>query len=394
MVKEIFDMAKFEDLSALLQQAVANGPAGCGCAVAKDGEILYQGYFGYADIEEKRPITEGTVYRLYSLSKVIVCTAAMILFERGKFLLNEPVYEYIPEYKDVQVLVTEPNGNVHTEKAKNPILIKHAFSMTAGLPYHFGESRSALRMREIKDELTKKYGKYDIVTEAKAMAAVPLQFEPGTQWLYGYGHDIVAALIQVISGKTVGQFLQDEIFGPLDMKDTGYRYHGDIESRMVSFYRKNDKGEMTKIPGFEDKLHQPDAIYEAGGFGLFSTVIDYLKFSQMLANGGVYKGNRIIGRKTIDLMRTNQLNEEQLNYFRNSYLAGYGYGLGVRTLMSLSDGHSNGSVGEFGWTGALGTYVSIDPKEGFSVVYMHQMDPNMEEYYHLRVRAVANGCLE
>jgi CubicO group peptidase (beta-lactamase class C family) len=136
-------------------------------------------------------------------------------------------------------------------------------------------------------------------------------------------------------------------------------------------------------------------VYESGGGGLFSNVRDYIKFSQMLANGGVYKGKRIIGRKTIDLMRTNQLNSTQLLDFNknNIYLSGYGYGLGVRTLMSINESNFNSSIGEFGWTGALGTYVSIDPSEGFSLVYMHQMIPNMEEYYHLRVRSVAYGCL-
>lgn len=387
-------MARFEDLSGLLEKFVKQGPAGCGCAVAKDGRTLYQGYFGYADIEEKRPVTEDTVYRLFSMTKVVICTAAMMLFERGKFLLNEPIYEYFPEYRDTQVFVTEPNGNVHIEKAKNPILIKHAFCMAVGLPYPSLDSPTARQMIAVQDELEKKYGKYDIVTEVKAMASIPIAFNPGTQWLYGYGHDIVAGLIQLISGKTVGQFLQDEIFGPLDMNDTGYRYDKDIEKRMASFYKKNDKGEMLKICGPFDQFHQLGEIYESGGAGLYSTVNDYLKFSQMLANGGVYNGKRIIGRKTIDLMRTNHLNGEQLLDFENSYLSGYGYGLGVRTLMDTARGHSNGSVGEFGWTGMLGTYLSIDPKEGFSVVYMHQMDPNMEEYYHLRVRAVANGCLE
>ena len=249
-------------------------------------------------------------------------------------------------------------------------------------------------MEKVKAELAKKHGKYDIVTEVRAMGSVPIAFEPGTRWLYGYGHDIVAALIQVVSGKTVGQFLQDEIFDPLGMKDTGYRYKGDIEQRMISHYNRDEDGNYKKMPGFLDEFHQPDAICEMGGAGLYSTVRDYLKFSQMLANGGVYNGQRIIGRKTIDLMRSNHLNEEQLKDFRNSYLAGYGYGLGVRTMMDIAEGHSNGSPGEFGWTGALGTYVSIDPSEKSSIVYMHQMLPNMEEYHHLRVRAVANGCLE
>jgi len=387
-------MAKFDDLTALLKQFVKDGPAGCGCAVAKNGDTLYEGYFGYADLEDQRPITEETVYRLYSMTKVIICTAAMILFERGKFLLNEPIYAYFPEYKDTQVVVTGPDGSFHTRKASSPMLIKHAFSMAVGMPYAMGNSPTAQAMAKVKDELTKKYGKYDIVTEVKAMGSVPVAFDPGTHWLYGYGHDIVAGLIQVISGKTVGQFLQEEIFDPLGMKDTGYRFRDDIESRLAAYYQREDDGTMKKAPSFFDPYHQPDAIYESGGAGLYSTVRDYLKFSQMLANGGCLNGQRIIGRKTIDLMRANHLNKDQLKDFTDSYLAGYGYGLGVRTLMSTAEGHSNGSVGEFGWTGYMGTYTSIDPAEGFSLVYMHQMNPNMEEYHHLRVRAVANGCLK
>lgn len=387
-------MAKFDDLSTLLKEFVKNGPAGCGCAVAKDGKTLYEGYFGYADLEEKKPITEDTIYRLFSMTKVVICTAAMMLFERGKYLLNEPIYEYIPEYKDTKVFVTDPNGNLHVEKARNPMLIKHAFSMAVGMPYPHGDSPTSRQMAKVKEELTKKHGKYDIVTEAKAMASVPVAFEPGTHWLYGYGHDIVAALIQIISGKTVGEFLHEEIFGPLGMDSTGYRFHDGIEERMASYYKRDEDGNLTKIDGTLDAFHQPDAIYESGGAGLYSTINDYLKFTQMLANGGCYNGERIIGRKTIDLMRANQLNEAQLKDFTNSYLAGYGYGLGVRTLMSTAQGHSNGSVGEFGWTGALGTYTSIDPRERFSIVYMHQMNPNMEEYHHLRVRAVANGCMD
>ncbi len=387
-------MAGFDDLSALLKQFVKDGTPGCGCAVAKDGKTLYQGYYGYADLEEKRPIAEDTIYRLFSLTKVVMCTAALILFERGKFLLNEPVYEYFPEYRDTQVFFKGNDGTYHVKKSDSPMLIKHVFTMSAGLPYEFEDSPTAKELIRVKDELQKKYGKYDIVTEVKAVGSVPVEFEPGTHWRYGYGHDIIAGLIQVISGKTVGQFLQDEIFGPLGMENTGYRFRNGNEARMASFYRRDESGGMKKIPGILDEFHEPDAMYEGGGVGLYSSVNDYLKFSQMLANGGIYNGKRIMGRKTIDLMRSNHLTNDQLKDFKGSYLAGYGYGLGVRTLMSTAGGHSNGTVGEFGWTGMAGTYVSIDPHEGFSVVYMHQMNPNMEEYHHLRVRAVANGCLE
>jgi len=395
MQRGVSNMAKFDDLSRLLNSFVGSGLPGCACAVAKDGEILWEGYFGYADMERKIPMNEGSVFRLASMTKVIVCTAALILYERGKFLLSDPVYEYIPEYKETYVYVKDNNGDLKIEKAKNPVLVKHAFTMTVGLPYPFRESPTAIEMRKVREELTKKYGKYDIVTEAKAMASVPQEFEPGTRWLYGYGHDIVAALIQVISGKKVSEFLKEEIFEPLGMNDTAYRYFGDIEERMVACYRKKEDGTFERTKGLLDEYHERDAVYESGGGGLFSTVRDYIKFSQMLANGGVYKGKRIIGRKTIDLMRTNQLNSTQLLDFNknNIYLSGYGYGLGVRTLMSINESNFNSSIGEFGWTGALGTYVSIDPSEGFSLVYMHQMIPNMEEYYHLRVRSVAYGCL-
>ncbi|GHT97248.1 serine hydrolase [Spirochaetia bacterium] len=391
-------MSRYDHLSRPLKQFSENGPAGCACALARDGKILYEGYYGYADKEAGIPINESTVYRLYSMTKVLVCTAALLQFERGKFLLNEPLYEYFPEYRKPLVVKDTSFGWAYggpaLEEAEAPMLIKHAFTMAVGLPYPNGETPSAIAMKQVRQKLEAQYGKFDLQTDIKAMAAVPLAFEPGTHFLYGYGHDLVAGLVEVTSGKTIGQFLKDEIFDPLGMGDTGYRYFGDIKSRMAALYRRDEDGTLTKIDGFMDKNHEPDAVYESGGAGLFSTVKDYLKFTQMMARGGVYEGQRIIGRKTIDLMRRNHLNEEQLRDFACSYQAGYGYGLGVRTMMDPAAGGSNGSIGEFGWTGFAGTWTFIDPAEGFSGVYMHQMLPNREEYHHHRVRAAAYGCLE
>jgi CubicO group peptidase (beta-lactamase class C family) len=385
-------MSKPADLTRLLDEFVKNGPSGCGAAVAQNGKILFEGYAGLADLETRRPITVDTTYRLFSMTKVIICTAAMILYERGQFLLNEPIAQYIPEFAHPKVVVTDHNGAQTLVDAKDPMLVKHAFMMAVGLPYHFGDSLTAQGIRKVQKELTEKYGHYDVVTEAKAVGLnVPIAFEPGSHWLYGYGHDIVAALIQVISGKTVGQFLKDEIFTPLGMASTGYRFWGDMEGRMATMYQKEADGSLKKTIGLLDQYHRPEAKYEMGGAGLFSTVGDYLKFSQMLACGGAYEGKQIIGSATIDLMRTNHLSEVQLKDFQNSYLGGYGYGLGVRTMIDKAGGHSNTSLGEFGWTGAAGTYTFIDPSRGLSGVYMHQMSPNMEEFHHHRFRAVANG---
>lgn len=385
-------MAKFTDLDKLLQQFAGSTVPGCGCVVAQNGKVLYEGYYGSANLETGKPVTADTVYRLFSMTKVIICTAAMIQFERGKFLLNEPYYNYFPEYRNTQVAEIIPNGAVSIRPAKSPMLVRDTFNMAVGLPYPSGDSYTEQKMREVREMLAAK-GKYTLQDDVRAMAAVPVRYDPGTHWSYGFGHEMVAALIEATSGMTVGEFLKKEIFEPLGMEDTGYRYFGDIRERMIQMYRPEEDGSFTPIKGMQDDNHEPDAVYEGGGAGLFSTVRDYLKFTQMLANGGVYEGRQIIGRKTIDLMRRNMLNDAQMKDFADSYNEGYGYGLGVRTMVEPA-GVANLSTGEFGWTGAAGTWTSIDPSEGVSVVYMHQTMPNNEQYHHHRVRAVAYGCIK
>lgn len=378
-------MADFKELSRLLEEILEQGPAGCGCAVARNGEILFEEYHGVKDLESGEPITADSVYRQYSTTKVAVCTGAMMLLERGKFLLNDPIYEYFPEWKDTMVAQPEEDGSYRVRPAKRPILIRDCFSMAMGIGYG-GTDYTHQAAEKVRAQLRANVGEYTLQQEIKAMAEVPVAFDPGTHWLYGFGHELV-------SGKGVGQFLKEELFEPLDMKNTGYHYFGDIRERMVTTYLLKEDGSREASPYFQrDELFEPEAKYEGGGAGLFSTVRDYLALTQMLACGGEYQGRKIMGRKTIDLMRCNQLNEQQLKEFRNPYLEGYGYGCGVRTLMDPSAG-VNSSVGEFGWTGMLGTYVSIDPAEKLSLVYMHNLFPNREAYIHPRIRNIVYGVL-
>ena len=385
-------MADFKELSRLLEEILEQGPAGCGCAVARNGEILFEEYHGVKDLESGEPITADSVYRQYSTTKVAVCTGAMMLLERGKFLLNDPIYEYFPEWKDTMVAQPEEDGSYRVRPAKRPILIRDCFSMAMGIGYG-GTDYTHQAAEKVRAQLRANVGEYTLQQEIKAMAEVPVAFDPGTHWLYGFGHELVAGLIEVVSGKGVGQFLKEELFEPLDMKNTGYHYFGDIRERMVTTYLLKEDGSREASPYFQrDELFEPEAKYEGGGAGLFSTVRDYLALTQMLACGGEYQGRKIMGRKTIDLMRCNQLNEQQLKEFRNPYLEGYGYGCGVRTLMDPSAG-VNSSVGEFGWTCMLGTYVSIDPAEKLSLVYMHNLFPNREAYIHPRIRNIVYGVL-
>ena len=386
-------MHDYKHLDDLLQRFVQRGLPGCAVGVAQGDEVLYEGYHGLADIEANRPITEDTVYRLYSMTKVIICTAAMMLMERGLLHLNDPISEYLPEFSSLTVARQKSDGTYEFSPCSATMLVRHAFTMSVGLPYAYEESPTTVVVREAMSELSKDPGGYTLRQLVRALASVPLAAEPGERFQYGYGHDLVAALIEVITGKSVGSFLQDELFTPLRMTSTGYRYFGDLQQRMVSLYRIEEGSEPQKISIDSDQHHLPGALYEGGGSGLFSSVRDYLKFAQMLANGGIYLGNRIIGRKTIDLMRTNQLSGAVLNRFQNFYNAGYGYGLGVRTMLDPSAAGANNSPGAFGWSGVLGTWVEIDPGEKLAMVYMHQTRPNMEEYHHHRVRAAVYAAV-
>ncbi len=398
-------MGDFKKLDELLQRFVDEGLPGCSCTIAKRGEILYDGYFGYSDVENKVPLNDRNVFRQASLTKVAMYTMAMKLFEQGKFRMTDPLYEYFPEWKNTMKRVYQPDGRVDIVPVEKPITIKNIMNMTMGMPYQMFTGQTvahpvAREMTEKMQPLIDK-GYYTLREQIKAVAEVPIAFEPGTHWLYGFASELTAGLLEVIEGKPAELVIKEQLFEPLGMDSSANFIFGDLAERLVKNYYF--------APG--KKLGDPDAYRvmpadrEAGMAGPLGTVSgfqrvitnsrDYTKLMQMLANGGVYNGERIMGKKTIELMSTNTLSREILeNDFSDLYNCGYGYGYGVRTLMDKYEGHCNGSIGQFGWTGGTGTWAEADPSEGVSIVYMHNLQPNMEQYFHLRMRAVAQGCLE
>lgn len=384
-------MADWKDLSVFLKGILNSGPAGNGCAVARGGEILFEEYHGLADVEKGKPVDASSVFRQYSTTKIVTCTAAMMLYEKGKFLLNDPIYEYFPEWRHTQVAEKQPDSSVIVRDAARPILVRDCFSMSMGIGYG-GDDLTHRTLAKVRERLRDENPNYSLRDDIRAMAEVPLAFDPGTHWLYGVGHELVAGLIEVVSGIREEEFLRTNLFEPLGMSSTGHHFFGDIQERLVKAYTWEEgvRKPLGSCPG-DDRL-SPESEYDGGGAGLFSTVRDYLKLSQMLALGGTYKGERILGRKTIDLMRLNQLNEQQLQDFTFPYVEGYGYGLGVRTMINRAAG-VNSSDGEFGWTGMMGTYVEMDPAEELSIVYMHSLSPNQEAYIHPRIRNIVYGLL-
>lgn len=365
-------MSTRKDIDSLLQNFVDHRIPGCSLKVVQHGTILYEGHFGITNMDTGKPVTKDTVYRQASMSKVPLYTAMMMLYERGKFLLTDPVGNYLPEWAFSRKYVRHANGYVEIVPTTNPITIRDTLSMKCGLPYcNFDGPTYDLTlqgMQECMRPLWEK-GHFTLREQLRAVSEAPLACEPGTHWIYGFSSEIAAGIIEAVCDKPVNDALKELLFDPLEMKDTGATFFGDIRDRMVTLYAKDENDRLVPGPGFFDKKHLPGTENEAGWARLFSTVDDYTHLLQMLACGGRFRGQQLMSARTIDLMRSNGLNEEQLKDFQDAYNAGYGYGYGFRTLIDPAAGSLNASPGAFGWTGGFGTFCEVDPAEGLSICY-------------------------
>lgn len=391
-------MADFKKMDRLIQEFADNTVPGCACSIMKNGEILYEGYTGYADIEAKKPVSARSMFRQASTTKLFTYAIVGMLYEEGRFLLSDPISEYLPEWKNMMKYQVRANNELEIVPLQNPITIKDVVTMACGLPYCMVPNVDSKQpvIAAMSKALLPLMGEKrpTLREEVRAMSKVPVLFEPGTHWLYGFGSEITGALVEEITGKPLRSVFSERLIEPLGLKDTDTYINDTNKQLVVSDYVKNSDGSFTKLSAEQDAGFNPEVTPEGARVMLLSSANDFAVFMQMLANGGTYRGERYLGRKTIDLMRTNYLNETQLKDFHCTYLAGYGYGLGFRTLMDPAAGNHNGSLGAFGWTGGSGIWVEADPKEGISIAYMHNMRPNEELYHHLRVRTVAYGCLD
>lgn len=366
------------------------------CAVVyKDGKKVFEYSSGFSDTESHTPMTGKEYLYIYSCSKIATVTAALQLYEQGKFLLSDPLYEYIPEYADMNVKI----GENEYKKAEKPITIRELFTMTAGFSYNIN-SPAFHKAREI----TK--GKMDTMTVIKCLSEDPLMFEPGEKWNYSLCHDVLAAVVEVLSGKKFSDYVKENIFDRLGMKNSYYHTTPEIEAKMAHQYRYevDQERDLVKLQsgkfrfgkvieaGLSNRLILGDE-YDSGGAGIISTADDYALLAAALANGGMgLNKNRILSPRTIELLKQNQLNETQLAYFKWPQLKGYGYGLGVRTMIDKAASGSIGSTHEFGWCGATGAAVLIDTDLNLAAFYSHHMLNPQEEYYFPRFRNVLYSC--
>ena len=357
--------------------------------IYKDGKKVFEYSSGYSDLEKKIKKTGEEQLYIYSCSKVATVTAALQLYEQGKFLLSDPLYEYLPEFKKMYV----KDGD-RIKAAENPITIRDLFTMTAGLSYATN-TPAFEKARKLTD------GKMDTRTVIKCLAEEPLLFEPGARWNYSLCHDVLAVLAEVVSGMRFSEYMKKNIFEPLDMNNSYYHAPNDVIISPQYIYEIQDTKNIVEL---QQKEHTSGVVkraygnelvfgenYDSGGAGIITTVDDYAKFAAALANSGTgLNNNRILSSATVKLMKTNQLNEAQRKTMNWRRLRGYGYGLGVRTLIDKAESGSNSSIGEIGWGGAA---IIADTEEKVALFYAHHMLNPQEEYYQPRLRNVLYSCL-
>ena len=366
-----FSAQRLLRVGAYLQRTVdAHQYAGATWLVARDGKIVAQGAVGFSDVAARAPMTENNIFAIASMTKLVTVVTALTLLEEGRFHLDEPVATYLPELANLKVLTGGTADAPQLAPLARPVTIRHLLTHTAGFTYGLFEPEP-FRGIYAAAKLDESTSLADHVVRA---AKLPLKFQPGDAFNYGISIDLIGALVEKITGQPLETVMRERIFVPLGMKDTGFSPAD--PARLAKYYARDGKG------GFEARTRP--VVPRAGTFvnpggGLFSTLPDYARFAQMLLNRGELDGVRVLGRKTVELMTSNQV--EYLNPRPKDRWVPPGFGFGVRVRRDdRGEFETLGSPGQFGWEGLTTTYVSIDPHERMFVLLLTQHAPYDEDF--------------
>lgn len=363
------------------------GVPGADIVIYKDHEEIFRYQSGYDSLENRTPVRPDALYHMYSCTKVSTCVAATQLIERGEILPSDPVYAYFPEYKNISIRTKNSDGSESIVPAKNVLKVEHLLNMTGGLDYN--EKRPAV-VRVIEET----GGRAPTLDVVRALAKDPFDFEPGTKYQYSLCLDVIGGLIELVSGMSLGEYMKENIFDPLGMKDTSFGITDEKKARLATQYSFDAaSGSAYEIPKDYNWLAFGTE-YQSGGAGLISCVNDQILLADALANYGVGKsGKRILTRAGIEIMRANHLSPEQIAVFSSDdHFRGYGYGYGVRTNLTPTLAGNLSPVGEFGWDGAKGSYFSADPENRVAIFYAEHMG-GLGAVIQPRLRNVIYACL-
>ena len=367
--------------------------AGCQVAVYRHGALGYFESFGVMDRERARPVTEDTIWRLYSMTKPVTGVALMTLYERGHFQLDDPVDRWIPEWKDMQVREVDENGTERLVPARRPPSVRDVMMHMSGIGYGPENRDLDLAARSWLNDHT-------LETLTQQLGSWPLRYQPGTRWLYSHGMDVCARLVEIMSGQRYDDYLRSEIFEPLGMVDTDFFVPDENLERFAACYGRNSRKELVLVDDPTTSAYRTKPSLLNGGGGLVGTTPDYLRFVQMLVGGGELDGRRILSRKTLELMTTNHLpGDGELADFAlpGAYgevgFSGSGFGLTMAVAKPPAETGVVGSAGEFMWGGAASTTFFVDPAEALAVVFMTQLLPSGTFNFRGQLKTLVYGAI-
>jgi CubicO group peptidase (beta-lactamase class C family) len=372
-------------MSDVLRREIDNGTIpGATIMVARRGQIGWFDALGKQSPSQGAAMTQDTIFRIFSMTKPVVSVGVMMLLEEGHFLLDEPIAKFIPEFANQKVGV-ENDGRLDLVPLKRPITIQDLLRHTSGITYeHTGNAL----VQQLYQQSRVRSRKLSNAEHATLVASLPLICQPGAEWNYSRSTDILGRLIEIVSGKTLGAFLKERIFIPLQMTETGFHTGAENAARLAEPF-STDPWTGEKVQLF-NMLEKP--VMESGGGGLVSTTMDYARFCQMLLNAGTLDGSRIIGRKTLELMASDHLDASvKIQGTLTQPGHSFGLGFGVRTQQGIAP--FMGSVGQFFWSGMGGTFFWIDPKEDLFAVFKSQ-GPGQRVYTRTLVRNMVYAALE
>ena len=369
-------------------------------AVARYGQIVYSSTYGMRDVEAKLPIEQDTVYRIFSMTKPITSIAIMMLIEDGKLQLTDAVSKFIPSFADTKVFVSGTAENPVTVPMKAPMQVWHLMSHTSGLTYGWNfwdEVDASYRIAEAKFLVENPNPTLEQVCDR--YASLPLEFEPGTSWNYSVSTDVLGRVVEVASGMNLEDFFQTRILKPLGMHDTGFFAPAEKHSRLAALYSFSDtEAKKTRREEMGNRwLSRPSML--SGGGGLVSTAYDYWQFMQMLENGGVLNGVRLLSPNSIDQMTLNHLpNNQDITSFGmtlgwDQWYSGLGFGLGFAVVTDQAKAKTPCPTGTFSWGGMASTAFWIDPVEEISVMFFTQLMPSTSYEIRPYLRTLVYGAI-
>ena len=352
---------------------------GLAVAIVRGDRLAWFDTYGLRDVESHRPVEPDTIYRVYSMTKPITTVAALMLYEEGRFHLDDPIAKYLPVFSETRVFAGGDADSFTTEPLARPITVHDLMTHTSGLTYPFhGEHPVDALYRRRGIDFNRNLGPLAELVEAAA--AQPLLFQPGERWNYGVSTDVLGHLVEIWSGQPLDAFLEERIFAPLGMVDTGFHVAEGEGERLACNYTRSEEGGLALVDAAAQSRFLRPATTLSGGGGLVSTAADYLRFLRMLRGRGTLGDAHLLGRKTVEHMTSNQLPGDLADMgqptFSETPYTGVGFGLGVSVMLDPAKARIVGSRGEYAWGGMASTAFWVDPAEDLAVLLLTQLSPS------------------